>query len=52
MEHVNVIKLYGQCVETQPLLNILELCPFVSVIFRGGNLTSVALKINSVQYIQ
>ena len=30
-DHVNVLKLLGQCVDTEPYLNVLELCPFVSM---------------------
>ncbi len=29
-DHLNVIKVLGQCVETVPYLVVLELCPFVS----------------------
>ena len=31
IEHPNVLKLLGQCVETSPYLVVLELCPFVSI---------------------
>ena len=29
-DHLNVMKVLGQCVETMPYLVVLELCPFVS----------------------
>ena len=32
LEHPNVLKLLGQCLEATPYLLILELCPFVSTI--------------------
>ncbi len=31
-DHLNVIKVLGQCVETVPYLVVLELCPFVSTL--------------------
>ena len=34
LDHPNVLKILGQCVETAPFLIVLELCPFVSVVLR------------------
>ena len=31
MEHANVLKMIGQCVEMSPFLTVLEPCPHVSV---------------------
>ena len=31
IEHQNLLKVFGQCIETLPYLVVLELCPFVSI---------------------
>ena len=31
VDHPNVLKMLGQCVDTVPFLMVMELCPFVSI---------------------
>ena len=35
VDHANVLRLLGQCVDTSPYLTVLELCPFVSWLHAG-----------------